>query len=73
MDYLFPPLHPCWKRLESSTESLLQQFELEGQIQMVNIVSSASCLDADRNFASEALNRGQANISKKEKLLSWSA
>lgn len=34
----------------------------KGKIQMVNIVSPASCLDADRSVTLEALNTGQTNI-----------
>ena len=37
------------------------------QIQIVNIVSPASCLDADRTFALEALNTDRTNICKKPK------
>lgn len=38
----------------------------KGQIKMVNIVSPASCLDADRTFILEVLNTDQTNICKKK-------
>lgn len=65
MDDLFSPLHLAERDWNLPPNLSYHSLSWKGQIQMVNIVSPASHLDAERTFSSEVLKQIRQTSIKK--------